>query len=84
MKSKIETKRTLITDNGNRFIEGSEIAFTYKNSGDKYIAEIVQIKKKSFIIRDIEINKHQLPSQQLMKIPYKDIEPGSCSYVAID
>ena len=41
MKFEIETKRTLITDNGNRFTEGSEIAFTYKNSGDKYIAEIV-------------------------------------------
>ena len=60
MKFEIETKRTLITDNGNRFTEGSEIAFTYKNSGDKYIAEIVQIKKKSFIIRDIEINKHRI------------------------
>lgn len=56
MKFEIETKRTLTTDNGNRFTEGSEIAFTYKKSGDAYIAEIVQIKKKSFIIRDIEIN----------------------------
>ena len=50
MKFEIETKRTLITDNGNRFTEGSEIAFTYKNSGDKYIAEIVQIKKKSLLV----------------------------------
>ena len=40
MKFEIETKRTLITDNGNRFTEGSEIAFTYKNSGDSYIAEL--------------------------------------------
>lgn len=84
MKFEIETKRTLTTDNGNRFTEGSEIAFTCKNSGDAYIAEIVRIKKKSFIIRDIEINKHQLPRQQVMKIPYKDIEPGSCSYVSVD
>lgn len=56
MKFEIETKRTLITDNGNRFTEGSEIAFTYKNSGDKYIAEIVQIKKNrssSEILRSI-------------------------------
>lgn len=31
-----------------------------------------------------DINKHQLPRQQVMKIPYKDIEPGSCSYVSVD
>ena len=56
MKFEIETKRTLIADNGNRFTEGSEIAFTYKNSGDSYIAEIVRIKKNrssSEILRSI-------------------------------
>lgn len=71
MKYKIETKKTLVTDNDTYFRVGEDIAFALFNYDtehlDFYIGNIVEIHE------DVKFT-----------INLQDVEPNSCDYVYYD
>lgn len=89
MKAHVEIKKTLHTDNDKRFIVGSDIAFTLKNSGVRYIATIKEINNCSMKLHKIEVSNNSNVKEGIeipyeMVVPYEDIKEGSCSYVSVD
>lgn len=81
IEKKVDTK--FYADNGKYFSVGTDIAFVLDSTGDKYVANIVKVKKKHIVINDIEVNHKRLPSANLlyMKVRYEDIRDNSCEYV---
>ena len=86
MKYKIETKKTLATDNDTYFRVGEDIAFALFNYDtehlDFYIGNIVEITDKSIVISNVEINELHKDGQ--LTINLQDIESNSCDYVYYD
>ena len=82
MKATIKVVKTLVTDNDKKFIVGSEIAFTVKDTGNRYIAEIKEIYDNFIIVDNIDCDKEHIAGK--MVIYYDNIVDGSCSYVSVD
>lgn len=86
MKYKLETVKTLITDNNKKFTVGNDIAFTIFNKEtnyhDHYIGEIREILTSTIIIKHIQINKNCIEGE--LSIQLEDIEKNSCNYVYVD
>lgn len=84
MKYEIETKTTLIADNGKRFNEGQDIAFTVLEAHERYryIGNIYRIYNDCIIIDNFECNREHIDGS--MAILFKEIEPNSCNYVSVD
>lgn len=82
MKYHIEVKKTLETDNEKKFFVGSEIAFTVKDTGKHYIAEIIEICDTFMVVDNIDCGKEHLPGK--MVVYYDNIVDNSCSYVSVD
>lgn len=81
----VETKKILISDNGKRFNEGQDIAFSILNKEtnihEKYIGNIYRIYDDCIIIDNIEVNRGYIDGS--MAIGFKEIEPNSCNYVSV-
>lgn len=88
MKYHIETVRTLIADNGNRFSVGTEIACDVQNQKTKETEHIVgtikELTDAYMILTYVEVNKLNLPYTQNRVIFFRQIEPDSCKYVYYD
>ena len=76
----------LKADNGKRFNEGSDIAFTKinkkTNRHDHYIGNINRIYDDCIILENVEINRE--PVDGIIAIMIEEIEPNSCNYVSED
>lgn len=85
MKYRIETRKTLITDNNRKFVIGEDIAFKVYNvrTGrcDEYIGVISKIGKRSIVISHMEINNIRVDGYR--KIYLKNIMKDSCNYVEV-
>ena len=82
MKANIEIKKTLCADNDKRFSVGDDIAFTRKDTGKRYIAQIKEIYEKCIVVDNVEYGEERI--KEKMIVYYDNIVDKSCSYVYVD
>lgn len=87
MDYNVRVKKTLVTDNGLKFDENADIAFSILNEAtgekERWIANIKEIKNKLLVLTDIEIN-HTPTSDKQRIVRIEDILPESCEHVYCD
>ena len=82
MKANLIIRKTLETDNNKKFIIGSDIAFSSKKDGKRYIASIKDLYDNFMIVDNIECEKEKIDETRV--VYYEDIVDESCGYVSVD